>query len=290
MKKNIIINIILLLTLTIFFFNKNLLITGTITGSKLFLYHILPTILPMYIITQLMLNYNLPYYIAKVCHNNLYIFILIMSVLAGTPNNAVIIAELLNKRVINLDAANQYLKYSFFSNPLFLLTILSKIFSLKDTLIIIAVHYLANIILYLRHPIHLTKITKSPVKPFNEVLIQAINQGSLLLLNIYITIICFNIIIALIPHNLAIYNGLIELTYGLNNLHNLSLNTLKRIYLATIYISWGGISIHMQIKSVINNTSLNYLSFLKGRIEQILVSLILLTTIIGFTLISQRFW
>jgi hypothetical protein len=286
MKKNIMINFLLILFLIILFFNKSLLIKGTFLGSKLFIENILPTILPMYIITQLLINYNLPYYIAKLFHNNLYVFILIMAIIAGTPNNAVIIKELLNNQEINIEQANSYLKYSFFSNPLFLFTILRKTFSLKYTFMIIVSHYLANIILYCLHPTYIYNINKIKVNSFNDTIIKAINNSSLLLLNIYITIIMFNIIIALLPHYLDIYKGLIELTYGLNNIKYLALNELNKAYLATILISFGGLSIHMQIKSVINNTKLNYQAFFKGRLEQVFISLIILTISITINIVK----
>jgi len=55
---------------------------------------------------------------------------------------------------------------------------------------------------------------------------------------------------------------------------NLTLKIKEIIAIATI--SFGGLSINTQIKAILEDTNINYLPFLKGRIMQALISIILI--------------
>ena len=98
------------------------------------------------------------------------------------------------------------------------------------------------------------------------------------LLMILGTLIVFNIIVNILPiNNLLlknIFNGLLEITTALNGIKYLSINTNFKILLSIIYLSFGGISIHTQIKSILPDT--NYKLFLKNKLLSILISIILL--------------
>ena len=72
MKKNIPIIIISCGFIYLLFTKQNILSLSVVYSSKLFLTKIMPTILPLYIISKILINYNVPYYIAKIFHNNLY--------------------------------------------------------------------------------------------------------------------------------------------------------------------------------------------------------------------------
>ena len=71
-----------------------------------------------------------------------------------------------------------------------------------------------------------------------------------------------------------ILSGFLEMTQGLKqlSLHNFSL--FWKEILAIGFISFGGLSIHTQIKSIIHDTSISYLPFLKGRILHVLFSIL----------------
>jgi len=208
--------------------------------------------------------------------------VFIISLISGCPNNAVIIKDLLNKNIITLEMANKYITCSFFSNPLFLYSMLTSIFDLKISILIILSHYLSNIIIYLYQPINNKTALKVPSNPLREVIINAIINASNLLVNIYITIVLFNIIITLLPSNLLNISGLIELTQGLNYLKEVPILLNGKILLALIYISFGGLSIIMQVLNVLNNTKIEPTLFIKSRFYQIIISIIifLITSII----------
>ena len=284
MKRNIPIIIISCGFIYLLFTKQNILSLSVVYSSKLFLTKIMPTILPLYIISKILINYNVPYYIAKIFHNNLYGYIFFMGMISGCPNNAIMIKDLLNKEIINIKQANKYIMCSFFSNPLFLYMMLSNVFNVKITILIIMSHYLANIIIYLINPCNNVNIIKVIPLKFNTLIVNSIKSASNLFMNIYITIVFFNIIIYLIPSILLPFNGLIELTQGLNNLNFINYNINIKILLALIYISFGGLSIIFQTLNVLSETKIESRLFIKSRFYQIFISiLIYLITSIIFT-------
>lgn len=276
MKKNILIYIITIFFIYFTFTNQTLIVNAVINSSLLFLTKVLPFFLPMYIISKILINYNFPVYISKLFNNNIYVYILLISFISGSPNNAILIKDLLNKNIINIDEANKYIKCSFFQNPLFLYTMISNIFNNKIAIIIIISQILSNIILYLIKPIKskYTNIIKSI--SISDLLVKTINESINILLYIYLSIVLFNIIIALIPNSLSNFIGMLEITSGLNYLIISNNSTIIKLLLTIIYISFGGLAIHLQIKSVLKDTNILYSNFLLSRFYQMIIMITLI--------------
>ena len=73
-----------------------------------------------------------------------------------------------------------------------------------------------------------------------------------------------------------IIKGLFEITQSLNDLIYLKSNLIVKEILGISIISFGGLSIHMQVFSIISDTKIKYMYFLKGRIIGLLISILLL--------------
>ena len=276
MKKNIFI-ISTIFTITyLLFINYQYLSDTVIISSYLFISKILPFFIPIFIISKLLINYNLPYYISKLFNNNIYVYILVISFFIGCPSNIILINDLLTNNIINEKEANTYIKCTFFINPLFLYSILSAIFNQNTAILIIIIEILSNIIIYLIKPIKNTKTAAIKSTRLIDTINKSINDMINPLEIIYITIIIFNIIILLIPNKLINFIGIIEITKGLNFLITYKTNQFYKLLLCIIYISFGGISIHIQVKYLLNQ-KLKYSSFFIGRILQIIISIILIT-------------
>ena len=99
-----------------------------------------------------------------------------------------------------------------------------------------------------------------------------IKKGYILML---ITVIIWGLDNVLIKN---ILNGLLEITTGLANLKNINISINFKIILSIIYLSFGGVSIHTQIKSILPDT--NYNLFIKSRLICMLISIILTIFII----------
>ena len=276
MKKNLFIISICFIVIYYLFKYSDIISISIINTSYLFLSKIVPSILPIFIISKILINYNLPYYLSKIFHNNIYIYILIISLLSGSPNNVVLLNDLLHKKIISTKEANTYIKCSFFQNPLFIYIMIKNIFNTKIAIIVILIQIFSNIIIYLTNPIKNNNIIKIKQDKLINTLINSIKDSINILETIYITIVIFNIIIIILPSSLSPLIGLLEVTQGLNYLSNININYIYKIILTTIYISFGGLSIHIQIKSIIDE-DINYNNFLIGRIYQIIISLICIT-------------
>ena len=283
MKKNIIINFILLFIIYLILKNNILISINILSISYIFIYKILPYFISIFIISKLLINYNFIYYVSKLFNNNIYVYVLLISFISGSPNNIYLIKDLLDKNIFDIKEANKLIMSSGFTNPLFLYSMLSSILNKRLAIMIIVIQVISNIIIYLFNRVKINKVIKINSLSFNEVFINSIKDLSNILINIYIVIIVFNIIISLIPINNFI--GLIEITKGLDYIKYLD-NEFIKVILSTIYISFGGLSIHMQIKSALSGTDINYNNYLLSRIYQVIISL--LTTICAYS--SYCYW
>jgi len=305
-KKNIIILIGIFLILLLIFFNSQEVKQNIITATELWATAVFPSLFPMFILSHLLIDYQFPEFLSNLCgktFTKLYktssygLFVLIMSFLSGTPSSAFLIKDLTERKKITIEEANFLLSFTFFSNPLFLLNMLSLIFpnNLKQIIIIILCHYLANFIIgiILRPKISpsLKKITINPQrKDLGSSLSTAINKSLDTLLLILGTITFYYMLANLIetpnPLTNTIISGFFELTQGLNKLRFLTINETLKSILALFFISFGGLSIHTQIKSIISDTSISYKPFLKGRFLHIIISIILFLMTTCITTIS----
>lgn len=89
----------------------------------------------------------------------------------------------------------------------------------------------------------------------------------------------FLIITQVIDNNLnintyyqAILNGFFEMTQGLKYISLLEIPLKLKSTLSTMIISFGGLSVHMQVISILSDTNIKYLPFLVGRIIQALIA------------------
>ena len=210
-----------------------------------------------------------------------------MSLISGTPTNAYILKSLVSTNKISDAEATHYLYFTYFSNPLFLVLMLSQIFTVTSVFKIILIHYLSNIIIAFimrnKSPNISTNIILPTKINIGSTIISSINKSINTLLMILGTIVFYSILIFIFTSFFSdnflfktLISGLLELTNGLNNLSNLLIsNKLKEISAVSI-ISFAGLSIHTQIKSLLENTDINYFAFLKGRIMQTIISVILI--------------
>ena len=91
------------------------------------------------------------------------------------------------------------------------------------------------------------------------------------------TIITMLVLVTLVKtNNLFInnlFNGFLEITSGLINLSVLNIPYKFKLILTIVYLSFGGLSIHMQIKSILKD-AINYRLFYQTRILAIIISLL----------------
>ena len=252
--------------------------------------NLVPSLFPMIIINEILINYNFPGVICSIfykpfnkifqlSYNGTYLFV--MSIFIGTPANAILLKNMLDKKMVQIEEINKLLYVCYFSNPLFLYNMLSLIFSNKKIVLFLLVsHYLANfIILFLIR-------NKYQANTDNKIKIESVSLSKLLpnaikkafnSLIVVLGVISFYLLISDYFLTTTIFKGLLEITTGLNSLI-INQSSSKKI-LAIIIINFGGLSIFTQIKSILEDTNLNFINYFKGRILQIIISLLLCSTI-----------
>ena len=84
-------------------------------------------------------------------------------------------------------------------------------------------------------------------------------------------------------NSLLVYkNTLLEITKGLREISCLSLSINIKATLMTFFISFGGLSIHMQIISILSKYKINYLTYFLARIGHAAISSILIYLFLTF--------
>ncbi len=293
-KKNFIILCGILFLLLLVLKNSIRVKQNMITSVELWLTQVFPSLFPMFIISDLLIQYNLPHYLAnlfgplftkifRTSPNGIFIFI--MSMLSGTPSSAFLLKNFVEKKLVNETEASFLLTFTFFSNPLFLINMLSILFPNQYSIVwkIIFIHYGVNIIIgILLRPKEKQVYQKVEMKKMNldfgSVLSKSLKKAMDTLLIILGTISFYYMIANLFtienPFFQNIFCGLLELTQGLNQLKIHHFPLIWKEILAISFISFGGFSIHTQIKSIINDTNISYYPFLKGRILHVFFSIL----------------
>lgn len=300
MKNKLIKYIIILLCIFCIFIliTHNKLITqNIILGFKLWITKVFPSLFPMFIINDILIEADFPIFItnfiSKISKNKLkskgyIIYVFIMSVFSGTPTNAIILKKLVEKNLISSKDASIILSFTFFSNPLFLFNMLTMTFSQEITIKIIIIHYFVNGIIYF---LFKRKISSTTMElPFinnkiklsntlNNSIKKSLDNLIMILGTITFYIIISTILVTSIKQNITnqtILKGLLELTQGLNNIQVLNISNKLKEIIAISIISFGGLSIHSQVSNIISEANISYKYFFIGRVLHIVFSIILI--------------
>lgn len=284
MKKNY--KTILILVIIIVFFTRSLIDIKTIIRefldyTNIFIKNVFPTSFIFILISTLLSEYQLIYFFQKITRiKSIKIYYLLMSIISGFPAGIILIKDGLDNNTISLEDANYLVRFCHFPNPLFIFyTFSSSINSLKDTIIIYSIYIISNIIILIIVPVNNNiTITINNYKSFSKVLNRSINKTFKTIILIYGTSIMFYLLS--IPfqdftiNNIYLYtltNGIFDLTKGVLSLSLLNSILVKGIF-GLLFISIGSFAIIIQIKSILEDTSISFKSFIFGRILSVLIS------------------
>ncbi|MBP3461454.1 MAG: hypothetical protein J6K21_03485 [Bacilli bacterium] len=289
--KKIIMYILVIITFLILK-NSDIVINTVIYSVNLFKKSIFPSLFPFFIISELLINYGFVEYISNIFKpfmnkifkiNSKCSFILFMSMISGFPSNSKYTKDLYLRGEINELEASKILMYTHFSNPLFIMGAISITFlnDKKAGFIILIIHYLTNFIIgflfrnILKTPINnsISIQKKEKELSFSSILSKAIINSFSTLFLILGTIIIFLIVTNLIdqilplnPYFKAIISGILEMSGGINNISLLNIPLKNKCTLIGMVLSFGGLSVHMQIKSILSDTKIKYYPFFIARL------------------------
>ena len=283
--KNIQILVILVFLLILYLINSNYIVMNFLSYSNIFLTKIFPISFLFFIFSSLLIKYNLleiiSYYL-KINTSHFYVFLL--SLISGFPSGAKYTRDLWKEKIITTKEANQILTFAHFPNPFFILETVNTILKEKELAIKILLSIvISNYLLFLfckKEKKEKQNIKNIPSN-FSNALSTAIEDSFQTIGIIFGTSTFFYLIAAILTKYLSLetnsfilLNGLLDLTKGVFSTTLLTNNIQKAKYIL-IFISLGGISIHMQVKSILADTPISYQSFLKGRILGTILSTII---------------
>lgn len=286
MKKSYNTNLILVFLisiLTLYLVNSKLITTSIIEYTNLYLTKLFPSSFIIFILINLILNYNPIHKMSKIIKKPSPIYVLIISMISGFPGGPKNISLLYKNNLLTKTTSNLLLKSTHYPNPLFVLgpiSILLKSKSLASK--ILSSLILSNLFIYIKNynKYEYSSLPKQQEKSFSSSLAESIISSAKLQILIYGTNLFFYLFSVLITKsinfsitNYVLINGLFDLTKGIFSTALIN-NQLLKCILIICFISLGSISIHIQIKSILSDANLSYKSFLQGRIITTILSLI----------------
>ncbi len=270
---------------------------------------IFPSLFPFFVIGNILIDLGFPKLLGTLLKDVMYklfkingtgAFIIILSILSGFPSSAKYTKELYLNGEINDKEATKLLTFTHFSNPLFILGTLSITFlnNKEIGMCILISHYIGNLfigLIFRNYYISKKDTTKVSLKnaiismnssrtdkSFGQMLSNAITSSISTLLLILGTVTIFLVLTTLINNNLSvslyyksIINGIFEMTQGLKYLSMLKIPLYKQALISVFFISFGGLSVHMQVLSIISDTKIKYFPYFISRILHASISTII---------------
>lgn len=313
LRRNII-PISVLVVIAAFFMQPELVYTGASKGIILWYNNILPFLLPMFILSNILLQYNFLYtllerisFVSRGLVKSSYgIIPYIISIISGYPSGAVSLDLMVKSNKMTKAEANYLIPFTNICSFAFISSVV--VFSmLKDTSLLIYIalpHYIGAIILCRFIPVSFKEISKSSGEKikytsFNQAFSSAIYKSITSILTIAGVIILFSILseylIKLVSlwktdllngQTITIINsliiGVLEVTNGCSMITNSSLPVEVQLVLLNFIISFSGLSVTFQTISVINNYKINFMQYMRYKLLFGLISAVLCIVLLVF--------
>ena len=264
--------------------------------------NLFPSLIPFMLLSNILIKYNFVSEVNDLFGNLMKLFkvnknasfVFIMSILSGSPSNAKYIKDLLDNKLININDAKKCLKFCHFTNPVFVIGTIGYTFlnNKKLGLIILISHYLSSFIIgiifrnkkcsNINNNISKYSNNKKFITILNESIISTANTLLLILGVITFCLIITGLVdnIFNINNNLKFIYGFLEITQGLKYLSISNLNIYIKTIIASFIISFGGLCIHIQVFSILDNKKIRYFPYLYSRIIHAIISSLITILII----------
>lgn len=280
-------------------------------GLKVWATKILPSLLPFFILTQLLSTTPIiPYLEKKISPltQKLYGvsgasgYIYIMSIISGYPVGAKITSDLYESNKISRNEAISITSFTSTSGPLFILgtVAVGMLGNIKIGLIILISHYIGALLNGLIYRCRKNILTN------NIVAIQSLNTSNTIwssiqsvlnigayvslfymIINLLLTLNIFSPLAKILSHigiskdiTYGVLSGLIEVTTGQLLLTEGNLSIKLITILSTFIISFGGLSIHAQAYSYLQKFDMPYPLFLLQKITHAILSTLVATLLL----------
>ena len=248
----------------------------------LFLTKVLPYLFVMMVMSEIFIKLHLErdneLYITKIISklfntSKVGSLVYLFSLVSGIPSNVYFMNNLYENGLISKKEIKHILSFTCYFNPLFLYSVLYNIFNNYLAYILFFMPYIYGVFL---------GIIKRPKEKFKDLDGYLIDNGSFsqmmqrimnTLLYVFGVILLFRVLFIYLP-NISFIQGLLEVTQGLIMVSSYKSINIQYL-ISSLYISFLGISIHMQIKGIININNDTYKKFILSRVNLFIIYVII---------------
>lgn len=312
-------SIIIIVVLSFFMFklleSSSQIMSVVSFSFDIFKNNIFPSLFPFFVLSHFLISYGFVQFISELFRPIMYklfrvkgagAFVFVMSLLSGFPSNSKYVRQLYLDGLINSYEGAKLLTFTHFSNPLFILGTVSLFLNKKVGILILVCHYFGNIVVgFLFRNYYISECDNRPVsfkkaildmhnkrisnKSFGLIVIDAVKNGVDTLLLIFGIVTLFLIVTTIINTSFnfssyysSILSGIIEMTQGLKYVSLLDISLKIKGTLSVMFISFGGVSVHIQLLSILSDTDIKYFPFFIARIIHSCVSSLLFYFLFSF--------
>ena len=287
MKKkyqSVLILVILCTILLLYLFTVDMIVVNILEYTELFLKKIFPVSFIFFTISNLLIEYNFIQFFQQLFKvKSPFIFAFLLSLISGFPSGAIYTKEMLDKGIINVKDANKIIMFTHFPNPLFVINSIGIILNSKFRAYILLLSIiLSNFIIFLvlNNKNSSTALECKDNNDFSLCLTNSIIRSIKCIVIVYGISVFFFLIATFLnkivdnTYYYVIINGIFDLTKGIYSTTLIS-NIFIRSLFIIIFITFGSLSIHFQIKSILSDTNINYNNFIFGRILSCILTIII---------------
>lgn len=301
-------NVLIVVVLSVFFvllfvFSKDIS-SSIIFSISIWKDNLLPSLFPFFVMSDLLLAYGfvdiVSFFLGFIMTKWFYLpkdaaFAFFVSLFSGFPSGSKYVNDLLNTKKISIDDANYLIMFTHFANPFFIVTTIGLFLlsNIKAGYIILISHILSNIIvafIFRKKKVILNNdnnykkafYLSSPDKPFITILTNSIFKSFKTLVNMLGIIMIFLMITTIIKKIIpltgitnGLLSGFLEMTQGVKYISSLDISLPIKASILSAIVSFSGLSVHFQVKSIIDGTDIKYSNFLKARVVQSFISFFL---------------
>lgn len=277
--------------------NSQELINCVIFSIDLWKNNIFPSLFLFFIISNLLINYGITNIFNYIFNPLMRLFrinincstIFGLSIITGSPSNAVNSKKLLDNGLIDYNDITKILLFTHFVNPLFILGYISSCLNKKLSILILVSHYLGNIIISFIFRTYYSNYNRDLVKnkieqlDIGNCISKSIKESIGNLLSILGSIIIFGCLSLIIKNlfnlNNNIYSfisGLFEISNGVKMISLLNISNMIKTIIITFIISFGGLAIHLQVFGIVSYKVKYKIYFLARLLHGLIASILVL--------------
>lgn len=292
--------------------DSRVILNSTKLSLEVFKNSVFPSLFPFFVLSNLLLKYGFAELFSNIFKGPMSkifkvsgkcAFVFFISIISGNPSNAKYTRKLYLNGDINIYELLKVLCFSSFVSPLFVMGFVGSLLnSERAAFLILFCHYLGNIItgILIRnyHPcgyeksslkkaiyeMHRKRISNK--ESFGVIITNSLIDSINTLLLILGTItICF--VFTSITNNSfngifrCFLSGVTEMTQGIKYISMENISLKFKAAATVFFLSFGGLSIHLQIMGILNDINFKYFPFLCMRLLSSFISSIIFLILYG---------